>query len=371
MAFSPLEQALDYVEQLPDQPSLSEGYSPAELKRVFDRAAQEIKTYLNETLIAQLESALAGASGAESIGSAAANGIPAGTLHGQILALKALYDTFDRDFRDAVSGILPPGTIAFDRLDAATRQKIDAGANRDRAVFYRNVPGTYTFTAPRTGTYRIRLCGGGAGGTYANPLILDDSRLTNYAEYFGFGGASASALETYLDLTLGESFPLTVGAGAAPASGGFSVDAQTPISSAQIADYFERSLYCSTGGASSFGSAQDRVCFTCPGGKTDRKATLPTFGNYAAYPVLTRAGRTPHAWADFLAEGNKTAFFSDPAGEDSALGCGGTTDGQTIALPGAGGGGAGGGLTFYQGFFRASHAPGAGANGLVMIDYIA
>lgn len=221
MAFSPLEQALDYVEQLPDQPSLSEGYSPAELKRVFDRAAQEIKTYLNETLIAQLESALAGASGAESIGSAAANGIPAGTLHGQILALKALYDTFDRDFRDAVSGILPPGTIAFDRLDAATRQKIDAGANRDRAVFYRNVPGTYTFTAPRTGTYRIRLCGGGAGGTYANPLILDDSRLTNYAEYFGFGGASASALETYLDLTLGESFPLTVGAGAAPASGGF------------------------------------------------------------------------------------------------------------------------------------------------------
>ena len=77
MAFSPLEQALDYVEQLPDQPSLSEGYSPAELKRVFDRAAQEIKTYLNETLIAQLESALAGASGAESIGSAAANGIPA------------------------------------------------------------------------------------------------------------------------------------------------------------------------------------------------------------------------------------------------------------------------------------------------------
>lgn len=71
MAFTKLLRDLSYISKLDDEPNDVGGLSAAELKAEFDRAANEIKEYINETLIGELE----GPGGAGSIGIAAVAGL--------------------------------------------------------------------------------------------------------------------------------------------------------------------------------------------------------------------------------------------------------------------------------------------------------
>lgn len=50
---------VDNVSQLSDLPNAEDGLTSAELKAVFDKAAGDIKDYLNDTLVPQLNNVLA------------------------------------------------------------------------------------------------------------------------------------------------------------------------------------------------------------------------------------------------------------------------------------------------------------------------
>lgn len=56
--------SMDYISQLPNEPNDTDGMSADELKAEFDRAGQEIKEYINNTLISELSAT----TGADEIG---------------------------------------------------------------------------------------------------------------------------------------------------------------------------------------------------------------------------------------------------------------------------------------------------------------
>jgi hypothetical protein len=82
-----LTQDLNYHQSLADQPNVSQGLTAAQLKEKFDQAANDIKDYLNNTLISELED-----SGAESIGASVA-GLVGTTVQMVLDSMKDLVDT--------------------------------------------------------------------------------------------------------------------------------------------------------------------------------------------------------------------------------------------------------------------------------------
>lgn len=82
-----LTQDLNYHQSLADQPNVSEGLTAAQLKEKFDQAANDIKDYLNNTLISELED-----SGAGSIGASVA-GLVGTTVQMVLDSMKNLVDT--------------------------------------------------------------------------------------------------------------------------------------------------------------------------------------------------------------------------------------------------------------------------------------
>ena len=60
MALTPINNTdTDYISQLGDNPNVDDGLSAAQLKAVFDKNAEEIRYYLNNTLIPGIESGFA------------------------------------------------------------------------------------------------------------------------------------------------------------------------------------------------------------------------------------------------------------------------------------------------------------------------
>ena len=59
MAISLFNADVDNVSQLSDLPNSEDGLTSAQLKAVFDKAGTDIKTYINGTLVPQINTALA------------------------------------------------------------------------------------------------------------------------------------------------------------------------------------------------------------------------------------------------------------------------------------------------------------------------
>jgi len=117
MAFSP-EDGLNNKEAYPTTPD-SEEEARAQVQSVSD----QLKAYLNGTLIAELESAEAGQSGADRIGSAAIAYVAGDTVRAQIADIK-------RQIDDVSAGTLPDGTITANKLadGAVTKGKLHQNA---------------------------------------------------------------------------------------------------------------------------------------------------------------------------------------------------------------------------------------------------
>ncbi|HHT16449.1 MAG TPA: hypothetical protein GXZ77_01830, partial [Papillibacter sp.] len=60
MAYTPLEDDLDIISKLDDEPNDHQGLTPAQLKARFDLAGNKIKKYINDTLLPEMAQAVEG-----------------------------------------------------------------------------------------------------------------------------------------------------------------------------------------------------------------------------------------------------------------------------------------------------------------------
>lgn len=182
MAFTKFECDVENISALPDEPSQEDGYTAQKIKSLFDKAAADIKNYVNNTLIPQLEAKEASAS----LGSGDISGLNAeNNIFSQISALKALLDGIK-------AGGFDEGSITPDKLDSTTQNFIK---NLDsRCVIY-TIPGTHSYSVPKSGLYKITVAGAGAAGSH-----------------FG-GGMSGAYGVRWMTLNKNEQISLSVGAG--------------------------------------------------------------------------------------------------------------------------------------------------------------
>ena len=182
MAFTKFDSNVENITALPDEPSQEDGYTAAMIKSLFDKASVDLKNYINNTLIPQLEAQSASAS----VGSGNISGLSAeNNVFSQISALKALIDGIK-------DGGINSASITSDKLDSETQSFINNF--NSRCTVYSS-PGSYTFTAPRSGLYKVIISGGGAAGAPTG------------------GGMSGAYGIKWFTLNKNEQVSLTVGAG--------------------------------------------------------------------------------------------------------------------------------------------------------------
>ena len=135
MAFPRLNEDLDIVAKMDDEPNDVGGLSADAFKAVFDMAGNIIKVYLNDTLVAELESPY----GASNIGIQAIEGVNAGDIQRALEILKG-------QINDTTAGAIPDGSITTEKLKeesvatsklaegAVTTEKIANGAVTDNKI---------------------------------------------------------------------------------------------------------------------------------------------------------------------------------------------------------------------------------------------
>lgn len=118
MAFTQVSKDMDIIAALDDEPNDVGGLTAAQLKAKFDEGGKALKTYINDTLIPELESSTGGAS----IG-VSASGITATKLNAALEELKAAVD-------EATIGTLPNGSVTTAKIQdgAVSSAKLGASA---------------------------------------------------------------------------------------------------------------------------------------------------------------------------------------------------------------------------------------------------
>lgn len=239
MSLTKLTEDLNIIQALDDEPNDVGGLTAAQLKAKFDQAGGAIKTYLNETLTPELDTALAGKTGTGT----KVNGHP---LSGDVTVTKgdvglgnvdntsdankpvstaqqtALNAKADKtnvlekdgttaftptaDYQPATKkyvddtaaemalGEIPDGSIPEAKLDQELQDKINDAASKPQYASLSPI-WAYTesavFTAPYTGEYRVVVIGkggnGGAGAGFSNKSDYDYVELVA-----GSGGGSGA-----------------------------------------------------------------------------------------------------------------------------------------------------------------------------------
>lgn len=227
---------------LPVRPNLAGGYSSFELQQLFDKGAERIKTYVNDTLLPYLE-----ASGAVSIGNAPLTDESGSTVAAQLSYVLS-------QIQGVSQGGIADGAVTEPKLADDLRGYI----KRDLAMTVYGNPGNYAFTVPRTGKYLVCLVGGG-GGREGFRRSSDD---LHYEVCAPTAGGVAFKL-----LSLGKDtyYNIAVGAGgkgsAAPASEG-------------------------SGGATSGGTTSFGQLFSATGGNRSVVASTPMSQNTVGNPTV-------------------------------------------------------------------------------------
>lgn len=187
MKFTSFDKNVSHVASLPDTPTLENGYTSTALKQTFDRAGEEIKEYINETLLFELE----GEGASVKIGCS-----PIETVEGT--NVQTVLENISRQVQDISNASIPEGTVTPDKFIPSVSAFITEGSLR-ACLFDTN--GTYTFVPTRTGNYKITVQGagggGGVGGTWLVPL----------------GGCSGACTIGYTRLVAGKEYTLVVGRG--------------------------------------------------------------------------------------------------------------------------------------------------------------
>lgn len=216
----------------------------------------------------------------------------------------------------------------LDALQSSVDDAISAGTfNR---MFFSQTSGSYT--APRTGVYRVTLKGGGGGGGGANT-----------ASFFGGGGGGeGGTIRFYVTLTQGQSYPYVIGAGGA--AGSNAATATAPSGSAGGITSFNN-VYSVKGGGG--GANQNNASIGGSGGTLN---SAPSGTTVEVIPGANGAdginGRT--GWYQAGATGGGKA---------------GSTQGGVYSAYGGGGDGGGG----Y--FANPGYEPQQGADGYILIEY--
>lgn len=118
MAFTQVSKDMDIIAALDDEPNDVGGLTAGQLKAKFDEGGKALKTYINGTLLTELESSTGGAN----IG-ISATGITATKLNGALAELKTAVDA-------ATVGTLPNGSVTTNIIQdgAVTTAKIPDNA---------------------------------------------------------------------------------------------------------------------------------------------------------------------------------------------------------------------------------------------------
>lgn len=313
MGFTKFEKDISYVCALPDAPTLENGYTPKSLKQTFDRAGEDLKGFINESLIPELES------GSEKIGCKKIENINGNTLQSVLesLALK---------IQEIANGAVPDGSVTPDKFVDSVRDFITSGSLR-RRVFLE--AGEYTFTPTRSGVYKVEVQGAGGGG----------SLVASYPYKYSYGGGGGAWGSSYLTLEKGVEYIITVGRGG---KGLVAVDGKR-VSDAECGE--NSSVLCG-----------DDILISAGGGKikkhadgyaTSEKAEIKTFGGYPVFSNLSSDGECE------FRQGGASHFGQ------------GALDENHGANAGAGGYGA-----KYSAVYNTYESGGDGADGAVIIEWV-
>lgn len=106
MSFTRFTKDPGVISALSNKPNTSDGLTPAALKAKFDEFGTAFQTYVNETLLPEIEEA-----GAEAMGIEEIQGLVATTVQEALQELKEAID-------QATTGTLPNGSVTTDKLAA-------------------------------------------------------------------------------------------------------------------------------------------------------------------------------------------------------------------------------------------------------------
>ncbi|MBQ2253204.1 MAG: hypothetical protein II328_04385, partial [Clostridia bacterium] len=332
---------------------------------------EEIKRYVNETLLPALYSTEAENSAAHSIGSGAVGDIPAGTLHSQLLTLKEQKDALEKLLHDAAAGQFVPDSIPITLLEAELRNTVLSAFGRNANLAAFTTPGTHEFRVPRTGLYRLRMCGAGGGGSFFHPLIAIGGGPDTGETYACRGGAAGAGVEAYLSLTENEVCTIHIGAGGEVNE----VEENTLAVSKEGYDildlqaYHEDEDWISRGENSTFTLSDGGLLFTCFGADPTKHAVHTTVHSREhVQHVFPHSGYNVRFLPGMPYEEINPQNFGMP----SLFGGGGEyiADGESVA-PSYGAGGQGGVLYLRGPLFDEVAAPTKGGDGAAFLEYVA
>ena len=346
MDFTRITDRLNNVSALPDVPAMSEGWTPEALKAEFDKAALSIGRFINEILLPELEANGQGASGAEKIGSAAISGLEGMTVRSQLVSLRQLCSLLDSRIREVSAGGIPDGTIGLEKFSAEALAMMSQRFTANLCVSSFTQAGSFTFTAPRTGIYRVRAVGGGSAGNLVN------SHGMSTGVYSGTGGSSGSYAEALVSLNADTVLNIVVGQGGQPIAG---IAVGQEFSLEQYADYVNRCSYSGLGGNTTV-RVPSVGTIVCAGADPDNAFARTSFG--------LAAGDTGFS-APIAVSGDSIVNYG--RGRDSRLGQGG----MEFENAGMGAGGCGGRLYYSADeYYAVRSLPKPGGDGAVLIEYI-
>lgn len=163
------------ITAMSNQPNLNEGYTPEQLKAYFDQASLSIQDFINNTLIEELQSETADASGAQNIG------------YDSETSVTNVADALDEIYTAGIGGLVPDDSISTDKIvdGAVTKAKI---AESERVP-----PGTVIWVAQSTAP---------AGYLKANGAAVSRSTYSSLFDAIGttFGSGDGSTTFDLPDL---------------------------------------------------------------------------------------------------------------------------------------------------------------------------
>lgn len=160
MALTQLTTNLNYHQALGNQPNSDDGLTANVIKARYDQAANDIKTYLNSTLLAELAAVTDGDSGADNIAATAITGLSGTTVQALLESVNSKVTAINPVggyyvVTDPTYGAVGNGTTD----DTAAIQAAIAAANTAGGGTVYFPPGTYVVSASLTLYANVKLIG--------------------------------------------------------------------------------------------------------------------------------------------------------------------------------------------------------------------
>lgn len=165
MSFTRFQAEVGNISALSNTPNVTDGLSGAQLRARFDKAAEDIKAYLNNVLLVQLE----GTGSAGNLGITEIDGLVADTVQE---ALEALYQAI----LDASQGEIPDGSVTTQKLadTSVTAPKIAAGAvTMEKTTGVQAQHKTKSVTVPAITAGGTQTVSGVTGVTENNTVLVE------------------------------------------------------------------------------------------------------------------------------------------------------------------------------------------------------